>query len=39
VILPPRWKRVDKDYKELLIAMLANGYFRVQIEIRALFLP
>ena len=24
-ILPPRWKRVDKDYEELLIAMLANG--------------
>ena len=31
-ILPPRWKRVDKDYEELLIAMLANGYSRAQLE-------
>jgi transposase-like protein len=31
-ILPPRWKRVDKDYEELLIAMLANGYSRAQME-------
>ena len=25
-ILPPRWKRADKDYEELLIAMLDGGY-------------
>ena len=30
-ILPERWKRVDKDYEELLIAMLANGYSKAQI--------
>jgi len=29
---PPRWKRVDKDYEELLIAMLANGHSRAQLE-------
>ena len=27
-ILPPPWKRADRDYEELLIAMLANGYSR-----------
>ncbi|MBC7098273.1 transposase [Candidatus Bipolaricaulota bacterium] len=32
-ILPPCWKRVDKDYEELLIAMLANGYSRAQLEL------
>ena len=31
-ILPERWKRVDKDYEELLIAMLANGYSKAQIQ-------
>lgn len=31
-ILPPRWKRVHKDYEELLIAMLANGYSSSQIQ-------
>ncbi len=31
-ILPPKWKRVDKDYEELLIAMLSNGYSYAQIE-------
>lgn len=31
-ILPPRWKRIDKDYEELLIAMLANGYSLAQIQ-------
>ena len=31
-ILPPRWQRVDKDYEELLIALLANGYNKNQIE-------
>jgi len=25
-ILPARWKRVDKDYEQLLLAMLSNGY-------------
>jgi len=30
-ILPPRWKRIDKDYEELLIAMLSNGYSYSQI--------
>ena len=40
-ILPPRWKRVDKDYEELLIAMLANGYSRAQTEraLKTLGLP
>ena len=31
-ILPPPWKRIDKDYEELLIAMLANGYSKAQIQ-------
>jgi transposase-like protein len=31
-ILPERWKRIDKDYEELLIAMLANGYSKAQIQ-------
>ena len=31
-ILPERWKRVDKDYEELLIAMLANGYSKAQMQ-------
>jgi transposase-like protein len=40
-ILPPPWKRVDRDYEELLIAMLANGYSRAQMEraLRSLGLP
>jgi transposase-like protein len=40
-ILPPRWKRADKDYEELLIAMLANGYSQAQMEraLKALDLP
>lgn len=40
-ILPPRWKRADKDYEELLIAMLANGYSRAQLEraLKTLDLP
>ena len=40
-ILPPRWQRVDKDYEELLIALLANGYNKNQIEktVRKLGLP
>ncbi|BCP97781.1 IS256 family transposase [Thermus thermophilus] len=39
-LLPPKWKRVDKDYGqprrgylgELLIAMLANGYSQAQLQ-------
>jgi putative transposase len=31
-ILPPRWRRIDKDYEELLIAMLSKGYSQSQIE-------
>jgi len=31
-ILPPAWKRIDKDYEELLIAMIANGYSKAQIQ-------
>ena len=31
-ILPPRWKRADKDYEELLIGMLANGYSHAQLK-------
>ncbi len=31
-ILPPRWKRVDKDYEELLIALLSNNYSHNQIK-------
>ena len=40
-ILPERWKRVDKDYEELLIAMLANGYSKAQIQrtLKKLALP
>ncbi len=40
-ILPPRWKRVDKDYEELLIAILANGYSQAQTQraLKSLGLP
>ena len=40
-ILPPRWKRADKDYEELLIAMLPGGYFWAQLEraLKTLDLP
>ncbi|MBC7099752.1 transposase, partial [Candidatus Bipolaricaulota bacterium] len=40
-ILPPPWKRADKDYEELLIAMLANGYSQAQMEraLKSLDLP
>jgi transposase-like protein len=31
-LLPPKWKRVDKDYEELLLAMLSNGYSKAKIE-------
>jgi len=32
VLLPPRWKRVDKEYENLLLALLTNGYSQSQIE-------
>ena len=40
-LLPPKWRRVDKDYENLLLAMLANGYSRTQMEraLHALDLP
>lgn len=31
-LLPPRWKRFDKDYEEFLIACLCNGYSKAKIE-------
>jgi len=31
-ILPPHWKRVDRDYEELLLGMLANGYSKSQMK-------
>jgi len=41
VLLPPKWKRVDKDYENLLLALLTNGYSQTQIEraLHALNLP
>lgn len=40
-ILPPPWKRADRDYEELLIAMLSNGYSQAQMErtLKSLGLP
>ncbi len=40
-LLPPRWKRVEKDYEQLLLAMLANGYSQAQMEraLKTLDLP
>lgn len=40
-LLPPKWKRVDKDYENLLLALLTNGYSQTQIEraLHALNLP
>lgn len=32
VLLPPKWKRVDKEYENLLLALLTNGYSQSQIE-------
>jgi len=32
-LLPEKWKRVDKDYENLLLALLANGYSRARIKI------
>ena len=31
-LLPPKWKRVDKDYENLLLALLTNGYSQSQIQ-------
>jgi len=31
-LLPARWKRVDKDYENLLLALLVNGYSRAKIK-------
>ncbi|HCZ06703.1 MAG TPA: hypothetical protein DHV12_06180, partial [Thermotogae bacterium] len=31
-LLPQRWKRVDKDYENLLLALLVNGYSRANIK-------
>ncbi len=31
-ILPKKWKRVDEKYETLLLAFLANGYSREQIN-------
>jgi len=31
-LLPERWKRVDKDYENLLLALLANGYSKAKIK-------
>lgn len=40
-ILPPHWKRADKDYEELLVAIIANDYSHAQLErtLKALRLP
>lgn len=40
-LLPPRWKRVEKDYEQLFLAMLANGYSQAQMEraLKTLDLP
>lgn len=41
LLLPERWKRVDKDYEQLLLAMLSNGYSQAQIgrALKSLELP
>jgi len=31
-LLQSKWKRVDKDYENLLLALLTNGYSQTQIE-------
>jgi hypothetical protein len=31
-LLPSKWKRVDKDYENLLLALLTNGYSQTQIQ-------
>jgi len=32
-LLPEKWRRVDKDYENLLLALLANGYSRARIKV------
>jgi len=32
-LLPEKWRRVDKDYENLLLALLANGYSRTRIKV------
>ena len=32
-LLPDKWKRVDKDYENLLLALLVNGYSRSKIKL------
>jgi putative transposase len=32
-LLPQKWRRVDKDYENLLLALLANGYSRARIKV------
>lgn len=31
-ILPKRWKRVNKEYEEFILALLANGYSKAKIK-------
>jgi len=31
-LLPSKWKGVDKDYENLLLALLTNGYSQTQIK-------
>ncbi|MCD6449574.1 MAG: IS256 family transposase, partial [Thermotogaceae bacterium] len=31
-LLPERWKRVDKDYENFLLALLVNGYSKAKIK-------
>jgi len=31
-LLPEKWRRVDKEYENILLAFLANGYSRSQIK-------
>jgi len=31
-LLPEKWKRVDKDYENILLSLLANGYSKSQIK-------
>ena len=32
IFLPPKWKRVDRDYEEVLIALISDGYSESDIE-------
>lgn len=31
-LLPEKWKRVDKEYENLLLALLSNGYSKAKIK-------